>query len=120
MKQTLCVMLALLLAPMALAEGEKSPEAIEILEKVDAAVKAVSGVACNTRAVPTGVATNFVSESEGKSVMIGDNLRSDIGGGTNYGIDTCWYNRCGATAGDGDRVTHEITALDQRLPLTES
>ena len=25
------------------------------------------------------------------TLMIGDNLTSDIGGGINYGIDTCWY-----------------------------
>lgn len=25
-------------------------------------------------------------------LMIGDNLNSDIKGGINYGVDTCWFN----------------------------
>ena len=25
-------------------------------------------------------------------LMVGDNLSSDIKGGLNFGIDTCWYN----------------------------
>ncbi|MBU0560645.1 MAG: HAD hydrolase-like protein [Bacteroidetes bacterium] len=27
-----------------------------------------------------------------KTIIIGDNLRSDIKGGINYGIDTIWFN----------------------------
>ena len=27
-----------------------------------------------------------------KVLMIGDNLESDILGGNNFGIDTCWFN----------------------------
>jgi FMN phosphatase YigB (HAD superfamily) len=57
------------------------------------------------------------SPTRASAVMIGDNLRSDIGGGTNYGIGTCWFNQRGAVAGPDDVVTHEITALDQLLPL---
>lgn len=30
-------------------------------------------------------------KSEGES-MVGDSLTSDIQGGINFGIDTCWYN----------------------------
>lgn len=51
------------------------------------------------------------------SVMIGDSLTSDIRGGRNYGIATCWYNPHGRTASPDDIVTHEITDLAEILPL---
>ncbi len=48
-------------------------------------------------------------------LMIGDSLTSDIQGGTNYGLDTCWYNPNGKSseAVPTAVVTHEISALDQ-------
>ena len=51
------------------------------------------------------------------TLMIGDSLSSDIKGGSNYGIDTCWYNVHGKTASPTDVVTHEISSLDQLLAL---
>lgn len=51
------------------------------------------------------------------TLMIGDSLSSDIKGGANYGIDTCWYNVHGKTASPTDVVTHEISSLDQLLGL---
>ncbi len=33
---------------------------------------------------------NFSDKS--KVLMVGDSLTSDIQGGINFGIDTCWYN----------------------------
>jgi 2-haloacid dehalogenase len=51
------------------------------------------------------------------TLMIGDSLSSDIKGGSNYGIDTCWYNVHGKTASPTDVVTHEISSLDQLLGL---
>ena len=47
------------------------------------------------------------------ALMVGDSLSSDIRGGADYGIATCWYNWRGATAGKSDRVDHEIATLDQ-------
>ena len=47
------------------------------------------------------------------AVMVGDNLASDILGGTRYGIATCWYNPQRRSAGPGDRVSHEIRALEE-------
>lgn len=49
------------------------------------------------------------------AVMIGDNLTSDIQGGANYGIATCWYNPGGKSAQPSNRVSHEIAALDELL-----
>ncbi len=41
-------------------------------------------------------------------LMIGDNLASDILGGVNYGLDTCWYNPTGTPNGHGVEPTYEI------------
>jgi 2-haloacid dehalogenase len=51
------------------------------------------------------------------ALMIGDSLSSDIRGGRDYGIATCWFNRQGAVAGTDDDVTHEIADLAQILEL---
>ncbi len=47
------------------------------------------------------------------SVMVGDSLSSDIRGGTNAGIATCWYNPGKEPAGPEHRITHEISRLEQ-------
>jgi 2-haloacid dehalogenase len=49
--------------------------------------------------------------------MVGDSLSSDIQGGTNYGIATCWYNPNGKSARAVDRVTHEIRRLEELLEI---
>ncbi len=51
------------------------------------------------------------------AVMVGDNLKSDILGGANYGISTCWYNPRRRQPGSDDRITHEISTLDDLLVL---
>ena len=51
-------------------------------------------------------------------LMVGDSLSSDIRGGANAGIDTCWYNPHGATCSDDPVPTYEIRALEElRLVL---
>lgn len=45
------------------------------------------------------------------SVMIGDNLPSDIKGGIDYGIATCWYNPHGKTAPPELTPAHTVSAL---------
>jgi len=51
------------------------------------------------------------------SLMVGDSLSSDIKGGTNYAIDTCWYNPKGKTKNSTDQITHEIRDLSELLSL---
>jgi len=51
------------------------------------------------------------------AVMVGDSLSSDMLGGLNYGIATCWYNPKGKVAGPADRITHEIRELHELLPF---
>lgn len=45
------------------------------------------------------------------TLMIGDSLTSDIAGGRNAGIDTCWYNPRGQVRAEHDTVTHEVDDL---------
>ncbi len=58
--------------------------------------------------------------AKGDVLMVGDSLSSDIKGGADYGIDTCWYNPNGKTAGPEDRITYEIKALADLLDLVGS
>lgn len=47
------------------------------------------------------------------ALMVGDNLTSDIQGGANYGIATCWYNPHRQVARDARQVVHEISHLSE-------
>jgi 2-haloacid dehalogenase len=53
------------------------------------------------------------SPAKDSALMVGDNLSADIGGAANYGIATCWYNPRRFVSGPGDRINHEIQALDE-------
>ncbi len=48
-------------------------------------------------------------------LIIGDSLTSDIRGGVNYGIDTCWYNPAGKPNPNGLTPTYEIRQLHEML-----
>jgi 2-haloacid dehalogenase len=48
---------------------------------------------------------------KGKTLIVGDSLSSDIQGGHNYGIDTCWYNPQGRVNGSGLKPRYEIRHL---------
>lgn len=56
------------------------------------------------------------SPSVSDTVIVGDSLSSDIAGGHNAGIATCWYNRSGKTNDDA-RPTFEVSSLDQIAPV---
>ena len=50
-------------------------------------------------------------------LMVGDSLSSDIQGGVNAGLDTCWYNP-GHTENPGKVCpTYEIASLEELYPL---
>jgi len=48
-------------------------------------------------------------------LVVGDSLSSDIRGGVNFGVDTCWYNPHGESLPDGLTVTYEIQNLNELL-----
>ncbi len=48
-----------------------------------------------------------------KVLIIGDSLSSDIRGGNNYGIDTCWINLKGKVAHEHNTPTFTIEKLEE-------
>jgi YjjG family noncanonical pyrimidine nucleotidase len=44
-------------------------------------------------------------------LIVGDSLLSDIKGGLNYGVDTCWYNPSGLTNSKEITPTYDIESL---------
>ena len=48
-------------------------------------------------------------------LIIGDSLTSDIQGGVDYGIHTCWYNPTGEPRPEGLPITYEIPHLPELL-----
>ena len=55
----------------------------------------------------------------GRAMMVGDSLTSDIRGGINAGIQTCWVNPGHKTAPADIQPDHEIKALHQLPALLE-
>lgn len=52
-------------------------------------------------------------------LIVGDSLGSDMAGGVNYGIDTCWYNPLGVKNDREFEVTYEIKDLREVTKLVE-
>ena len=46
-------------------------------------------------------------------LLVGDSLTSDMMGGQNAGIDTCWYNPGGKPNALGVPITYEIARLEE-------
>lgn len=51
------------------------------------------------------------------TIIIGDSLSSDIQGGKNYGISTCWYNSIGEENKTGLKPDYEIKDLNELFKL---
>jgi YjjG family noncanonical pyrimidine nucleotidase len=54
---------------------------------------------------------------KGTALIIGDSLSSDIQGGINYKIDTCWYNSLNEENKSGLNPNYEIKDLRQLIEL---
>lgn len=52
-----------------------------------------------------------------KVLIVGDSLTSDIQGGNNYGIDTCWFNPRGKVNESGIQPKYEIRSLSELLDI---
>ena len=52
-----------------------------------------------------------------ETIILGDSLTSDILGGKNAGIKTCWFNRFGKARRTDICPDYEISSLDQFIPL---
>ncbi|MGI2170072.1 pyrimidine 5'-nucleotidase [Shewanella sp. MF05960] len=53
-------------------------------------------------------------------LMVGDNLHSDILGGNNAGIDTCWLNHHGAAVSDDIAPSYQVSNLTELHQLLHS
>lgn len=62
--------------------------------------------------------TGFPSRQD--ILIIGDSLASDMRGGIDYGIDTCWFNPSGVPRPDDLPITYEINDLQELLNLVET
>jgi len=56
-------------------------------------------------------------EDKGSVLMVGDSLTSDIQGGVNFGIDTCWFNPAGNDLPESPTPSHVIGRLEELLPV---
>ena len=52
-----------------------------------------------------------------KVLMVGDSLTSDIKGGINFGIDTCWYNPKKVENKTSIKPTYEVSNFDELKEL---
>ncbi len=57
--------------------------------------------------------------AKGDMLIIGDSLTSDMQGGLEYGIDTCWYNPSGVAKPDGFDIVYEIKSLHELLEIVD-
>ena len=55
-----------------------------------------------------------------EAIIIGDSLSSDIQGGINAGIDSCWFNPNGIANETAFQPTCEIRSLTELLSLFEN
>jgi len=55
-----------------------------------------------------------------KVLMIGDSWNSDIRGGVNYGLDTCWFNPSGRERPDDLSIRFEVRSLPELVVLLSS
>ena len=61
----------------------------------------------------------FDHVDKNSAIIIGDNLTSDIKGGNDYGIDTCWINQFGVS-GNSIIPTYEIKDLSELKQILSS
>jgi len=52
-----------------------------------------------------------------RMIMVGDSLSSDIAGGANYGMDTCWVNLAGTVNDSGYAPTYEVRRLAELMSI---
>ncbi len=60
---------------------------------------------------------NYLKSYSGAVLVVGDGLSSDIQGGVNAGLDTCWYNPSHAENPGKVVPTYEIADLKELYPL---
>jgi putative hydrolase of the HAD superfamily len=62
---------------------------------------------------------NIKHTDKSKVLMVGDSLTSDIQGGINFGVDTCWFNPNKVVNKTGIKPTYEIFNLMELRTILE-
>jgi len=65
------------------------------------------------------VAADIEGFDKSRVLVIGDSLTSDIKGGVEYGLDTCWLNPSGKDAPEGMNITYVIRDIRDILDILE-
>jgi 2-haloacid dehalogenase len=63
--------------------------------------------------------SNIRHTNKSKVLIVGDSLTSDIKGGINFGVDTCWYNPNKTENKTGIKPTYEISSLMELKVILE-
>ena len=77
------------------------------------------GVAKPKKGFFDAVAADIEGFEPSRALVIGDSLTSDIKGGVEYGIDTCWLNPTGKEVPDGMDITYVIGDIRELLGILE-
>lgn len=63
------------------------------------------------------VLSHLLETDKSKILVVGDRLGSDIKGGNNAGLDTCWYNPNKKEKTEQVTITYEIQKLEELLEI---
>ena len=77
------------------------------------------GVAKPKKGFFDAVAADIEGFDVSKALVIGDSLTSDIKGGVEYGIDTCWLNPAEKEAPEGMDITYTIKDIRELTDILE-
>ncbi len=77
------------------------------------------GVAKPKKGFFDAVAADIPDFDKSRALIIGDSLTSDIKGGAEYGIDTCWLNPKDKPAPEGMDITYIIKDIRDILEILE-
>ena len=77
------------------------------------------GVAKPKKGFFDAVSADIPDFDKSQALIIGDSLTSDIKGGVEYGIDTCWLNPSGKEAPVGMDITYTIGDIRELLEILE-
>lgn len=77
------------------------------------------GVAKPKKGFFDAVAADIPDFDKSQALIIGDSLTSDIKGGVEYGIDTCWLNSHGKDVPEGMNITYVIKDIREVLGILE-
>ena len=75
------------------------------------------GVEKPAKAFFDAVAARIPDFDPADTLVVGDSLTSDIAGGINAGLDTCWFNPKGKVAPADMPITYTVEKLEDVVPL---